>query len=585
MDFLSIPKETFIYTNIQKWYMTCAFVRNKKGQESSTSASSAAILILLITFAIVAYILFLPPQDRENLLDGGIPGNPSGIGTDSSFLGTSFLQASPGKVNYVKDGEIEHNLASFRIYTATDAQIVTELSSMTVKNSAFDVKNKQIDFSLNTEITNNLFLSFNVLKSTGNMEIYLNGIQIFEGEFTEGSPTPIPLNKNDLKSQNILFFKATSPGFAFWRVNEYYLSNVRIVGDVTNNENSFHTQNFYLSESEFKNFEEATLKFYPDCDVNDVNKISIKINNRQIYEGLPDCGLNNFVKLGESIIKNGENSIEFTSNKGSYIIDNARIDVNLEKPDYPIYYFNLDDELFTENSGDDTYCGKIDGICLEGCESYEDKDCCFSESRKNYWCDVRTNNPRDRCVNIYLAGFDERCPSGYEDKSGKPHEDFEGKCGDDTDDYCAPGCSKLFDKDCCWDTNNGGNPENFWCEDVPLTGMDNVCTPIVTLSDCDSCPNRYFNEDHQTPNCPGSIDIPDGEEKLKSDVDVVLTADFVDKSYKKVDFVVNGRDFPVDTYHLHYATIIDDYVRSGTNSIQIKPRSDVNIAQIKVKIE
>ncbi|MGE0793161.1 MAG: hypothetical protein AB7V77_03220 [Candidatus Woesearchaeota archaeon] len=580
-------------TRASKFENKTGFIHNslfksKKGiVESPTSASSAAVLILLITVVIVIYLLFLPPAEREKLLEGGdIPGtNSIGVNSHINLLGTSPLKEIPGKINYVKNTEIEHDLANFRIYTETDAQIITEVQSLYIKNSAFEKKYYEMPFKINQELSDNIYLSFNVFRPSGELNIYLNGVLIFDGELKEGSNTPLLLSKELLKQDNILYFKTSTPGFAFWRVHEYTLMNTRITGDITNKEHSYNMQTFYIEKSEMDNFEKATLEFFPECDKTEKNVIAIEINRNTVYNGIPDCGMINKISLSADKFYEGENTIDFSSEKGSYLIDSISVDVDLIKPDYPIYYFELSDDLFTTTTDNNKYCGKIDGICPSGCEDYEDKDCCFADSRSNYWCDLRTTNPRDRCVNSVLAEYTDRCPSVYEDINGNPHETMEYRCGDDTDGICPKECDqstrKYLDKDCCF----AENENNYWCSDLPLTGYESICTAVVTQSDCDACPNKYYNVDKETPNCKATTSTEDGEEELKSDVDVIMKVYFTDDSYKKIDFIVNGMTVPVDTYYTSYQRTINEQIRSGTNSIQIKPRSDVNIAQLKVSVE
>ncbi len=586
--------ETFIYPNIQNWCMahTSKFknksnsfqnlFKNRKGMaETPSGAGSAAVLILLITVTIVIYILFIPPAERERLLEGGIPGSSAGLDSHTNLLGTNTLDVNPGKITYIKQETIEHDLASFKIYTQEDAQIITEMQTMYVKNSAFEKKFGELPFNIKKDATDEVYLSFNVRRPSGDLKIYLNTILIFEGSLKEGSNTPIKLPKEYLKDQNMLYFKPSTIGFAFWRVNEYSLENIVLTGKVTDDSHSFQMQTILLDSFEIENFEKAILEFYPYCDSDDVNNLMIYVNRNKIFEGIPDCNMYNKIFVGQNFLREGDNQLEFFSEDGSYTIDMGKLKIGLKEPDYPVFYFEMSKDLFVTTSDDDVFCGRVDGVCPDNCKEYEDKDCCFAESRNNYWCDIKTTNPRDRCVNSFLADYDERCPSLYESVSGKPLTDSEGKCGDDTDGFCPAGCSELYDKDCCvMDTGK------YWCSDIPLTGIDSVCTAIVTSAECTACPNGYVDEDNKKPNCPVVSDSDSNEvEELKSSVDIILKLKFINEEYKKLDVLVNGNRIPIDTYYLSYDRHIDEYVRSGTNSLQLVPRSDVTIAQMQVKIE
>lgn len=563
--------------------MASRVLRSRQAQaQSPLGSGGAAFLILLITLAIIFYILFIPPEDREALLnDGYVPGTPStSSGGYGHLVGSTPFSQQIGEVNYVDDEPIKHELNSFTIYTTKDAELIKEISGLTVRNSAFDTKNAEIDFSVDKRVTENVLMSFNIDKASGGtLTIYLNGDLLYEGSDTVGTIAPIEISQDMLKNDNVLFFTVSRPGFAFWSTNEYQLQYIRLTGDVTDDSNSFNRQKFYVAETEYEKFGKATLKFFPDCKYNEAGKITVLINGIQVFHGLPDCGLKNFFSVGKDQIREGENDIEFISDSGSYIIDQLSLEVELEDAEYPVYYFDLDEDLFVDVD-DSPRCGETDGVCPNNCEEYEDRDCCFDESSKNFWCDIQTGNPRDRCVNSVLAEFTDRCPSGYEDIDNDPAEEAEGECGDDDDNYCPSGCSSDYDKDCCFDI-----PGAFWCDDVPYTGRDSVCTTSVTGAECQACPNGYRDEDRDRPNCPYEDDDTDLETEVKAGVDIILEIDFTSREYKRVDFNINGNIMPVDTYSVTVYRDITSYVREGINSITIQPRKDVTIAQMKVVVE
>ncbi|MGM5481041.1 MAG: hypothetical protein ACQESE_01380 [Nanobdellota archaeon] len=558
---------------------------SRKGGDSPASGAGAAFLVLIIAVLIVLYVAFLPADDKQELLDNQmVPGNPpSNSGGYSHLVGTSPLKDYIGRISAIDDEEVKHELASFRLHTDTEAAILSETPRVTVKNSAFQKTPHRFEFTIDPTRTTDVHLAYNVLFGDGTLKIHLNGVPIYEQEKDYGSIEPIKLPQHLLKHENIIQISVSTPGVAFWRTHIYKLESLQLTADITDKTDSLNKQFIYLSEEEMDYFDKATLSFYPDCEPEHVGSLDIKVNGRQAFHGIPDCHIKNFIRIHKSLLHGGENNISFVSEDGDYIIDHAALDVSLTDVEHPIYYFEMDEDLFKFTKDENNYCGKIDGICPDNCLAYEDKDCCFEESRKNYWCDIKTNNPRDRCVNMILAEYTDRCPSGYEDYSGEPHKDVEETCGDDTDGICPEGCSADYDKDCCFEDDD----ENFWCDDVPFTGMDAVCTPYVTVSECDACPDSYENEDGKRPNCPQRDEYIEYEEepRLKAGVDVHLRVDFVDNSYKDVDFVINGKELPIATYSQSVTRSIEQFVHYGTNSIVIKPERDVTIAQMDVRIE
>jgi hypothetical protein len=557
---------------------------NRGQAVGENSASSAAFLILIIAILIVVYILFLPAADRDALLSTGtVPGNPpSTIGGYSHLIGAVPLNVNVGQVEYIASANVELLLNSFRVFTQTDASLIEVVNSFFIKNSAFQKRTKEVSFFVDKSNTQQLLLSFNVHRSSGNIIIHFNGEEIFNGELNPGSPVPIQLPQRLVKNENILHFSASTPGFAFWRVNQYDIRNLRITADVTDRTNTANTQKIFIAGSDHEHINTAVLSFFPDCSIQNVETLYIKVNNQELFRGIPDCGLVNHISLGKPYLLEGENTFTFQTDKGSYIIDQPKVVLNLKEPEFPTYYFNLHEDLFMKTTGTEAFCGKIDGVCPSGCESYEDMDCCFEESSQNYWCSTRTTNPRDRCVNQVLAGFVINCPTAYEDRHQNPHPLAEGMCGDDTDGICPSGCSIHYDKDCCFAQSS----QHFWCSDVPLTGIANRCLEAVTPSDCESCTVGYRNVQNQLPVCP-TPELPSAGEVLglKSGVNILLQSFFVNDNYKRLDFNINGNTLPIDTYSLQEFRNINIYVREGINSIQIKPRSDVTISQLRVAIQ
>lgn len=559
-------------------------VKNKKAQAISPGGSTgAAFLVLLIGVLFVLYILFLLPADRDALLNSdNIPGRPNQVsGGYDHLLYTAVFDENVGKVSSINNNEIEHPLSSFTVFTAVDASLILEEQSIYIKNSAFEKKDKVLEFNLDRFKTNNVYLSFDIYRPTGKLNVYLNGVSIYEGTPKAGNIQPIKINRELLKNQNVLFFTVSSPGVAFWKVNQFEIHNLKLAADITDDSNSINNQKIYLAAKEYEMLKTATLKFFPDCSYDNVENLIVKVNGKTSYYGTPDCGIINFITLTNETLKVGENDLQFVSEKGSYTIDSVELKSKLVEVENPIFYFELPEELFTISKEEEAYCGKVDGICPTNCESFEDKDCCFDKSSRNYWCDIKTNNPNDRCVNSILADYLERCPSGYEDVAGDAPEKGEGRCGDDEDGVCPSGCSKIYDKDCCYEQVD----EAYWCSDIPPIGMESVCTQSVTQSECNACPNGYYSEDNKKPNCEQYVDPTEGDIKLKAGADVIMEVFFIDESYKKIDFNINGGKVPVDTYSLRVKKNINTLVREGTNSLIVEPRKDTNIARIKVTIE
>ncbi len=555
---------------------------NSKGQ-SAASAGGAAFLILIITILIVFYVLFLPPADRAALLDSGsVPGTaPRVSGGFSHLVNTVPFSEHVGTISYVSEATIQRDLPSFTIFTQTDARVLASTPTVDIKRSAYETRNYELPFAVVSGTTDNLQLSFNVLRGSGDLQIFFNGERIHNAPLRPGSPQPIPLPSHLVKQNNVLFFSVSSPGFLFWTMNHYELSGVQVVGDITDNTNDQHIQSLFFSASEVEHAEQVMLRFLPDCSREQIARLEVRFNGYDIFRGIPDCNLLNFVPIDTSLLQEGSNRLSFSSQGGNYLIDRVRLDVDLKDPAYPIYYFDLDEDLFVTRVLEQRYCGQVDGYCPDGCSGYEDKDCCFASSPHNYWCAIPTDNPRDRCVNQVTRGNLHVCRSGYEDRHGNPHPLGEGLCGDNTDGFCPVGCTAEQDRDCCF----AASSSNYWCDDLPTTGLVNRCTSVVTASQCGACPNGYYQEDGSAPNCPVVQQTNPQEKRLKSGVDIILEAYFSSQDFNQVDFLINAQPIRIDTRNSQIFRNINSLVHQGMNSLEIRPRRDVSFSQVRVVIE
>ncbi|RMF55278.1 hypothetical protein D6745_02570 [Candidatus Woesearchaeota archaeon] len=559
----------------------------RKAQER---ASGAASLIIIIGILVVLYILFLPPKEREELLEGrtpNVPGEDNGGRIPSDFNEVLLLE-SPGRLENIQTGEIPHPLPSVSLQTVTSSKIIKEVSNIYVKNSVFGKQFKSLEFPINDfENTENVLLSFASSVHNGRLIILLNGKEIFNSYISD-SPNPIPLAKDALQQNNVLEFLVSPTGFAFWKSNEMLLENVKITADVSDISGRVASSRFVLGESEKENLEAAEMVFYADCDQSKVGTLSIIINNERVFRGVPACkSMNNPIEISPETLFEGNNEVKFSTNKGNIIIDQIMVTSFLKESVYPSYFFELPD-VFFEGAIDEFFeegvCGVIDGYCPSGCDEDEDKDCCFINN--NYWCDLETDNQDDRCVSYVSSENCGRCTSGYEEKNGDPPQACEGECGDDTDGECPDDCSIYYDKDCCFEEENGSY---WWCDDFPTTGVRSICEAGISTSECDDCPAGYENSDGDNPDCPPrqrpqSVEFYDFV--LSDAYDVILTLRFIDDlEMKQGEVFVNGHTFSFNTRQPEFYRSIGNYVEPGSNGITIVPLSkSLDIVELRVEL-
>ncbi|MFH1439642.1 MAG: hypothetical protein ABIG89_03685 [Candidatus Woesearchaeota archaeon] len=551
--------------------------------KKAQSAAGAAGLIALLAVFIVLYLLLIPPQERANLLGDSTYTNTNAAKaklTGPFTINKTSLAVSPGRIDYLKFSSYDHPLPAINLYTTTGASVLTKENSLYIKNGIFDYLSKNITFKIkDIEFTDNVMISGSTKKAQGRLRLYLNGNLIYEGV---AEPFPaISIEKEALMPENTVMLEVSPVGWQFWTTNEYTIENFQVTADITDISEQASKTTFIVADSEKFNIEKAELRFFPDCNPNAVGKLRVYFNNENVYSSIPDCSQLNSMDISPEIISAGTNSVTFKTDKGHYSIYQINVKTELKKQTYPTYYFEIDERLFVgEDEENDNLCGEVDGVCPANCDEDLDKDCCF-EGRNKYWCDIVPEDEGDKCVSVVNTEICSRCASGYEDRNNKAADACKGKCGDDKDNHCPSGCSRYYDKDCCFDDST----DNYWCEDVPLYGVEQVCKHSLTQAQCDNCPSSYRTKTGSSYRCDEEnlLDI----KTLRDDFEVDIVLKFIDDSERKAANVyVNGHKFYIDTYKGEYSRKVTSFVEPGSNAVKIEPdvgSIDIRTLSIEVK--
>jgi len=318
-------------------------LKSKKGQ----TGGSAATLVAVIALLIVLYILFLPPDVREDLLDDTSNGDTSS--TSSGKVIATLLTEKPGRLEELQNVEIEHNLPSVNLFSVTGSEIIKKAGSIYVKNGIFDKKEEKLSFGINDfENTQSVILAFSVKENKGRLVIRLNGEEIYNNEILTRNVMPIELPKEMLSETNMLEFSVSEVGAAFWRTNEFTLENVQISGDVTDTSSQESRNVFVLSATEKNNLEKAKLRFAPDCSPGETGMLEIYVNNHQVFSSVPDCGQIRPLEFSPDFLDAGENKLVFKTNKGRYLIDQISVTTQLKEITFPAYFFEIERKYFED---------------------------------------------------------------------------------------------------------------------------------------------------------------------------------------------------------------------------------------------
>lgn len=328
--------------------------------KKAQGAGGAAALVSIIALMIVLYILIIPAEERDLLLN-----DTAEEGRTSKTIAEEILVFEhPGLLDYLKETEREHSIPSVNLYTETNAVSLKDIESIYIKNGWFAEKAHTLEFLTDDlENTNNILLSFNIKQTRGRLIIIFNGEELFNSPVALGNIEPLELPKKFLKKTNLLELSVSGVGAAFWRLNEYNLEEVKVTADVTDVNKRTSENIFIVSSTEKENLDETRLRFLPDCLASEAGKLTININNKEVYSAVPDCGLPSTIPFLPEYIRSGENKITFSAAEGRYFVDYITIKSKLREIAYPLYYFELDEDQMEEiNAGDSNVTLKIEFV-------------------------------------------------------------------------------------------------------------------------------------------------------------------------------------------------------------------------------
>ncbi len=319
--------------------------RSKKAQ-----AGAAAVLLAIIAMSLVMFVVLLNPDDRDALLGeySELESSLERADEDDGVLKELLLEEFPGRIDYLQYDEIEHSLPSVFIYTEESSEILYEKSVITVKNGLFSEETSTFDFRIESvSLTEDLLLSFAVEELSGTLLISFNGENIYSGSPEDGATPIITIPNSLLLSNNEVEFSVSSPGISFWRTHYATLANIKVVADVTDTSFQEATSTFLLSDTEYANLENLELRFQPECDFASVGRLHVSVNGREVYAGVPDCGLEFVpIEFSKELTYEGENTVHFSTESGQYSLLHVRVISELEDIVYPTYYFDLTLEEF-----------------------------------------------------------------------------------------------------------------------------------------------------------------------------------------------------------------------------------------------
>ncbi|MBT3394908.1 hypothetical protein HOA59_01775 [archaeon] len=296
--------------------------------------ASISGLILIISFLVIIYALILPPCDKCRLLDLEC--------SDDCFsdLGKVILSESPGLVYPSSETNVVYGLEPMNLFFRYDPEIRTIIENSQIKRNLFNSKDQSFSFNVDSlENLESLVLSFGIYEKTGELNIELNGHEVFS-EFVEENIVVLKLPVDYVEDNNELKFYVTSPDF--WSTSYYGLIDISIK---TGYEDIYAIgiDSFIIPSFEINNIKKASLSYSMYCNTYSGNNLlKIYLNGDSILSETLSCeNLNRIIDLDVNIIKSGVNEIKFIIDNGDYVFSDIRVNSEFNEISYPEYSFNI----------------------------------------------------------------------------------------------------------------------------------------------------------------------------------------------------------------------------------------------------
>jgi hypothetical protein len=321
----------------------------KKAQMSGTNA---ATLVLIIAGLILLYILFIPPAERQKLLEEEEEEKEEAEEILEEIENRTLLYTHPGTLLYTSlaGKERQYDLPTLVLKSGAEAEVIKKLPALVIEKSLFSEKIETVSFDIEKpENVQSMLLSFNIKESSGILIIKVNGKELYSNRIETANIEPITISKTNLvEGENTVEFSVSSPKLKFWHTNRYILENMQITATIEQIEQLTGMNSFYLTRAEANNVQQAKLRMTPECKVGQVGKLQVRINGVQVFGAIPDCGVTKPIIVDPSYIEEGQNNMEFTSERGNYIIDNVRLNLEYKELTHPTYYFDIETDLYNE---------------------------------------------------------------------------------------------------------------------------------------------------------------------------------------------------------------------------------------------
>lgn len=319
----------------------------KKGQHEG---KAVAILVLIIGLFMVLYILFLPVEERQELLGN----KTTGGGVSEKGIKTLLLE-SPGVVSGAKEYDTKHEIDTVNLFVKIEPELIALANKLEVERRLFTSSFPSIGFDID-DLSNldKASLTFSVSDPKGELRIELNGNMFYKDELSSALKI-IEIPKGLLRNSNKMVFMVNSPGIAFWSSNHYTLGSVALKQEFERI-NSKEIRTFSIKEGEKENLDDAELSYFLYCNSleGQHSNLRIYLNKDQLFSGLVRCaGTRMSVEIDPKDLDAGNNELMFVIDKGDFLLSNINVKTSSKEAKYPEYHFSLGSSEFDDVDNDE----------------------------------------------------------------------------------------------------------------------------------------------------------------------------------------------------------------------------------------
>lgn len=320
---------------------------NKKGQLSE--GRTIASLILVIAILMILYILFIPPQARDDLL------GPTDINfNDSDRDGRGrleLLSQSPGLVSPTREFGIVHQIPSVNLFVKSEPKVFSLAQSLSVKNGLFTKAFPSTSFDVDDADLKRVALVFSVRDPSGELRLSLNGNQFYAEDLEASGVKVIEIPLNLIRNRNTLDFEVSSPGLAFWKTNKYALSDVTLREEFERI-NSQESRQFTITSDEKDSLESAELSYFQFCNLrlpDQTTTLRIYLNDESVFSGLTRCiSTKQTHEVDIADLNSGTNDVRFVLENGDFTLNEIKLETISDEAKRPTYTFSLSKKQFED---------------------------------------------------------------------------------------------------------------------------------------------------------------------------------------------------------------------------------------------